>query len=94
MCRLLSKQHFQTQVSLLKHEVCFILGQIGCEGFEDLVRECIENQEEEDIVRHEALAAVASQSTDFKYLEKFLTYENQLIRESAEVAYCSIKDWA
>ena len=72
LCRLLSKEYFKTQTSLLKHEVCFIIGQVGCEGFEHLIRECLENDEEEDIVRHEALAAVGSQSKDLAYLEKFL----------------------
>lgn len=68
LCELLSLQYFKTQTSLLKHEICFIIGQIGCENYEHLIRECIENDEEEDIVRHEALAAVASQSKDPIYL--------------------------
>ena len=38
LCQLLSKEYFKTQTSLLKHEVCFILGQIGCENYEHLVR--------------------------------------------------------
>jgi deoxyhypusine monooxygenase len=80
LCLLLSKEYFKTQTSLLKHEVCFVLGQIGCEGYEHLIRECIENEEEEDIVRHEALAAVASQSKDVHYLDKFVDHPSQLIR--------------
>ena len=68
LCLLLSKQYYKTQCSLLKHEICFILGQIGIDEFEELIRECIENDDEEDIVRHEALAAVASQSKDLAYL--------------------------
>ena len=83
LCQLLSKEYFRTQTSLLKHEVCFILGQIGCDNYEHLVRECIENEEEEAIVRHEALAAVASQSKDHLYLDKFVKSPNRLIRESA-----------
>lgn len=30
LCLLLSKKYSSTQSPLLKHEVCFILGQIGC----------------------------------------------------------------
>ena len=30
LCELLSRKYYQTQTSLLKHEICFILGQIGC----------------------------------------------------------------
>lgn len=30
LCLLLSKKYYKTQTSLLKHEICFILGQIGC----------------------------------------------------------------
>lgn len=88
LCRLLSLAYYKTQPALLKHEVCFVLGQIGIEEGEQeqLVRQCIENELEEDIVRHEALAAVASQSKDEKYLEKFLSNPSQLIRESALVA--------
>ena len=41
LSRLLSLEFYKTQTSLLKHEICFILGQIGCENCEDLVRECI-----------------------------------------------------
>lgn len=59
-----------------------------------MIRECLENEKEEDIVRHEALAAVASQSKDGEYLAKFLGGEySQLIRESAEVAIHTIKYW-
>ena len=84
LCLLLSKEYYKTQCSLLKHEICFILGQIGIDEFEGLIRECIENEEDEDIVRHEALAAVASQSKDLEYLGHFLdAHYPQLIRESA-----------
>ncbi len=93
LCLLLSKQHSKSQSSLLKHEVCFILGQIGCDEYEHLIRECIENDEEAEIVRHEALAAVASQSKDVHYLEKFVNHENRLIKESAQVAEFTIKYW-
>jgi hypothetical protein len=41
LSRLLSLEFYKTQTSLLKHEICFILGQIGCENCENLVRECI-----------------------------------------------------
>ena len=44
-------------------------------------------------MRHEALAAVASQSKDIEYLEKFINHESQLIKESAEVAKFTIKYW-
>ncbi len=30
LCLLVSKKYSPTQSPLLKHEVCFILGQIGC----------------------------------------------------------------
>jgi deoxyhypusine monooxygenase len=93
LCQLLSKEYCKTQTSLLKHEICFILGQIGCANAEHLVRECIENEEEEPIVRHEALAAVASQSKDASYLDKFVNHPNGLIRESALVAQYSIHYW-
>ena len=44
-------------------------------------------------MRHEALAAVASQSKDEKYLEQFSSHPSQIIRESAEVAIGEIKYW-
>ena len=31
LCELLTKKYFRYQSNLLKHEVCFILGQIGCD---------------------------------------------------------------
>jgi hypothetical protein len=36
----------------MKHEICFIIGQIGCDDYEDMIRECMENEEEAEIVRH------------------------------------------
>jgi hypothetical protein len=44
-------------------------------------------------VRHEALAAVASQSKDPEYLNKFINYSDRLIRESAQVAQFEIHYW-
>ena len=95
LCQLLSRSHFKSQPALFKHEVCFVLGQIGLgKGIqEELLRECIENDEEEDIVRHEALAAVASQSSDEQYLQKFAEHPCPIIRESAQVAIYEIKYW-
>ena len=45
-------------------------------------------------MRHEALAAVASQSKDVNYLQKFVGHENRLIKESAQVAEFTIKYWS
>lgn len=45
LCQLLSLKYYKTQTSLLKHEVCFILGQIGIDDYENLVRECVENDD-------------------------------------------------
>ena len=44
-------------------------------------------------MRHEALAAVASQSKDEAYLQKFADHPSQVIRESALVAIGEIKYW-
>lgn len=44
-------------------------------------------------MRHEALAAVASQSKDHEYLNKFLSHPDRLIRESAQVAQFEIHYW-
>lgn len=46
LCQLLSKKYAETQTSLLKHEIGFMLGQVGCGASEHLVRECIENEDE------------------------------------------------
>lgn len=45
LCKLLSLAHFKIQSALFKHEVCFVIGQIGLDAGEQesLIRECIEN---------------------------------------------------
>ena len=80
LCQLLSRKYAETQNSLLKHEIGFMLGQVGCGSSEHLLKECIENEEEEPIVRHEAIGAMEKHSRDAQYLLQFISHQNALVR--------------
>ena len=44
-------------------------------------------------MKHEALGAIARQSKDPEYLNKFINIPDRLIRESAQVAQFEIHYW-
>ncbi len=55
---------FQDPSALLKHEAAYCLGQMGHEGASKVLRDILDNESEETIVRHEAgeaLGALGSQ---------------------------------
>lgn len=76
--------------ALLKHEVCYVLGQIQERGggARDALRKTLEDAEEHPMVRHEAaeaIGSIAAQDTA-PLLEKFRQDPDQIVAESCEVA--------
>jgi deoxyhypusine monooxygenase len=76
--------------ALLKHEVCYVLGQLqsASPGARDALIRCLEDTSEHPMVRHEAaeaLGSIAHESTK-DYLTKYAKDPEPIIAESCEVA--------
>ena len=79
-----------SESALLKHEVCYVLGQLqsASPGARDALVRCLEDAREHPMVRHEAaeaLGSIAHPSTK-DYLETFAKDSEPIIAESCEVA--------
>ena len=76
--------------ALLKHEVCYVLGQIQekGDGARAALRATLENQNEHPMVRHEAAEAIGSIVADDTeaLLLKFRHDNDRIVAESCEVA--------
>ena len=76
--------------ALLKHEVCYVLGQIQekGDGARAALRATLENQNEHPMVRHEAAEAIGSIAADDTeaLLLKFRHDQDRIVAESCEVA--------
>ena len=76
--------------ALLKHEVCYVLGQIQEEGNDAraALRATLENAREHPMVRHEAaeaIGSIAAEDTEALLL-KFRDDQDRIVAESCEVA--------
>ena len=77
--------------ALLKHEVCYVLGQIqekGDDGASAALRATLENAREHPMVRHEAaeaIGSIAAEDTEALLL-KFRDDQDRIVAESCEVA--------
>jgi len=84
-------QGFQDQDSaLFRHEVAFVLGQVGpaAAGAENALAKVVEDEDEHPMVRHEAIEALGAIDTEgaVKVLRKYLDSPFRIVRESCEVA--------
>jgi deoxyhypusine monooxygenase len=80
----------ESESALLKHEVCYVLGQLqsASPGARDALVRCLEDASEHPMVRHEAaeaLGSIAHESTK-DYLTKYANDPEPIIAESCEVA--------
>ena len=89
LCKILSAPSRPVISALLRHELCFIMGQINNKDkiIQDTLKEVSIDQEEHPVVRHEAILSFYDVTQDEEFIKEFFTHENQLIRESVEVAY-------
>jgi deoxyhypusine monooxygenase len=93
LCECFDKKHNFSP--LFKHEVSFILGQMCLVAKNALT--CLEyvlrDESEDPIVRHETALALGEITKSKDLLEKYCKHENQLIRESCEIALDFIDYW-
>jgi deoxyhypusine monooxygenase len=81
---------------LFKHEVSFILGQM-CFVAKDALTKLeivLQDESEDPIVRHETALALGEITKSKDLLQKYTKHENQLIRESCEIALDFVDYWA
>lgn len=73
---------------LLRHELCFILGQVNNneECIHAALKEASLDEEEHPVVRHEAILSFYDITKDEAFVDQFFKHPNQLIRESVELA--------
>ena len=79
-------QGFQDQDSaLFRHEVAFVLGQVGpaAAGAENALAKVVEDEDEHPMVRHEAIEALGAIDTEgaVKVLRKYLDSPFRIVRE-------------
>ncbi|ORD93662.1 DOHH [Enterospora canceri] len=78
---------FQDPSGLLRHEISYVFGQMENEHSIDVLESVIEDENEEDVVRHEAAEALGAIGTERckEILQRHKNTEIQIIRESCEV---------
>lgn len=88
MCQTLTKENSANCSALLKHEVAFVLAQMESvfKASVPFLLEAISNDNEEPIVRHEALVGLGEMIDDRTIIEPFLKHPNPIVSESCEVA--------
>jgi deoxyhypusine monooxygenase len=89
LCKILSAPSRPVISPLLRHELCFIMGQINYKDkiIQDTLKAVSIDQDEHPVVRHEAILSFYDVTQDEEFIKEFFSHENQLIRESVEVAY-------
>ena len=76
------------KMSLFKHEIGYIFGQIQSLDTIPYLKEMVECQSENDIVRHECAEALGSIGTEkaLEFLKRYLQDESLVVKQSCEVA--------
>lgn len=80
---------------LFKHEVSFILGQM-CQQAKSALKQLeivLQDESEDPIVRHETALTLGEITECTDLLNKYTQHENQLIRESCEIALDFVDYW-
>lgn len=78
---------------LLKHEICYILGQMLNLDCITTLRNTILNLDEDEIVRHEAGEALGNYHTESDFLEQFLGDKSRSVVETCYLAVCKAKEF-
>jgi len=84
--------------ALLKHEICYVLGQLRDDDDNEIARkalfECLEDPNEHAMVRHEAAEAIGSRGGEGAeaILRKYLACEDRVVSESCEVALDMLRE--
>ena len=93
LCECFNKSHNFSP--LFKHEVSFILGQM-CQQAKSalkMLEKVLQDEDEDPIVRHETALTLGEITECKDLLIKYTTHENQLVRESCEIALDFVDYW-
>ncbi|KAG8736836.1 deoxyhypusine hydroxylase [Ceratobasidium sp. 414] len=84
---------FNDDSALLKHELAYVLGQMGDSRAIPTLCNVLANESEDPMVRHEAAEALGALSAESAkpLLEKYLTCPERAVRETCEIALDKIK---
>ncbi|KAG8785778.1 deoxyhypusine hydroxylase [Ceratobasidium sp. 428] len=84
---------FSDESALLKHELAYVLGQMGDSRAIPALCNVLSNEDEDPMVRHEAAEALGALSAESAkpLLEKYLTCPERAVRETCEIALDKIK---
>ena len=95
MCECFDKQYSGKFSPLFKHEVSFILGQMCgvAKKALNMLEIVLQDEQEDPIVRHETALALGEITKSKELLIKYSKHENQLIRESCEIALDFVDYW-
>lgn len=79
---------FKDTSALFRHEIAYIFGQLSSEHSVPSLIEVLKDEEENEMVRHEAAEALGSIATEdvLQTLREFATKGPRVVRESCEVA--------
>lgn len=79
---------FKDTSALFRHEIAYIFGQLSSEHSVPSLIEVLKDEQENEMVRHEAAEALGSIATDdvLETLREFATKGPRVVRESCEVA--------
>ena len=74
LCQTLTKENFEKSSALLKHEIGFVMGQLG-QGFAHVwvpyLEEAVNNEDEAPVVRHECVIALGDITDKKTMMEKY-----------------------
>ncbi|KAI8868184.1 ARM repeat-containing protein [Ramicandelaber brevisporus] len=84
---------FADDSALLKHELAYVLGQIGNPAAIPVLERVLETMSEDAMVRHEAAEALGAiaQPESLSILEKYLKDGDKSVRETCEIAIDKIR---
>ncbi|CAE7055964.1 unnamed protein product [Rhizoctonia solani] len=84
---------FKDESALLKHELAYVLGQMGDPYAITTLSSVLSNESEDPMVRHEAAEALGALSAEsaIPLLEKYLACPERAVRETCEIALDKIK---
>jgi deoxyhypusine monooxygenase len=95
LCECFNKELAGKFSPLLKHEISFILGQMCTVAKKalNMLEVVLQDESEDPIVRHETALALGEITKSKDLLVKYSKHENQLIRESCEIALDFVDYW-
>lgn len=74
--------------ALFRHEIAFVLGQMSHPASVPALKECLQNDQEQGMVRHECAEAIGAVATEecFEILKSYANDKERVVKESCDVA--------